>query len=494
LLLISIDSWENRAVLLESGKITEFYAERRKEKARVNSIFLGKVKSYNPSLNSYFVNIGHSRNAFLSAEKGIYPETSKEWGAGLKKDDEVLVQLQKPPYKSKGARVSLNISLPGHYLVYFPNVRERFVSISRKISQETAEEMKTVLSDMIQENCGVVVRTAAVEADYEQILSEFEYLRSKWQQVKALAQKKSAPALIYTDDCFAVRVVREAYRKEVESVYVDDENALHEIEKYAEKFIPELRKKLIFYRDEKPLFERFAVEHSLKEVFSRTVSLPSGGYLVIDKREAMTVIDVNSGRFTKDLSHEKMALRINLQAAQEIARQIRLRNLSGIILVDFIDMRSEDARKELYDSFSELLEKDRAYLNYEFVPSMSLFVVTRKHMANVSASFFEEECSLCHGSGWVPSSSSIGIGLLRRIIKTASKKDASAMVFRINTRILLAIKEELPEAIVEAEKLCRKKIYLLGSDDMPEDDFEIVLIGEDELIRKHFPKKIMFTK
>lgn len=492
--MISIDSWENRAVLFEDGKVTEFYAERRNERLPVNSIFLGKVKSYNPSLKSYFVNIGLERKAFLSLEKAIYPDLNAFSGAGLKKNEEVLVQLQKPPYKTKGAKVSLNISLPGHYLVYFPNVREKFINISRKIDDDTAEEMKTVFSELIRDNCGVIVRTAAIEADYQLILKEFEYLREKWFQIKALAQKKTAPALIYTDDCFAVRVIREVYRKEVEKVYVDDKNALREIENYADKFIPELKEKLVLYRGEKPLFEMFPVDHAIKEIFSRTISLPSGGYLVIDKHEAMTVIDVNSGSFNRDLSHERMALKTNLHAAAEIARQIRLRNMSGIIVVDYIDMRSEDSRHSLYEHFVSLLEKDRAYISYEFIPSMAIFIITRKHMSNISASFFEEECSLCHGAGWLPSSSALAISLLRRIIKVAPKKSEKAIVFRLNSRILRTIKDEFPGTVEEVERITGKKVFLIGTNDLREDDFEIVLMGEEELIKKHFAKKIMFTK
>jgi len=404
------------------------------------------------------------------------------------------VQLQKPPYKTKGARVSLNISIPGHYLVYIPNVREKFVNISRKIDQDTAEEMRRVLSDLIRDNCGVIVRTAAIEADYQLLLKEFEYLREKWFQIKALAQKKTAPALIYTDDCFAVRVIREVYRKEVEKVYVDDENALREILNYADKFIPELKQKVILHRGERPLFEIFPVDHALKEIFSRTVNLPSGGYLVIDKHEAMTVIDVNSGSFNNDLSHERMVLRTNLYAAAEIARQIRLRNISGIIVVDYIDMHSEDSRQALYKHFVSQLEKDRAYLSYEFIPSMAIFVITRKHMSNVSASFFEEECSFCRGSGWVPSASALAVGFLRKIIKIAPKKSEEAIVFRLNSRILTAIKNELPGAVDEVERITGKKIFLVGGVDLQEDDYEIVLMGKEELIRKHFPKKIMFTK
>lgn len=412
----------------------------------------------------------------------------------LKKGDEILVQLVKPPQKTKGAKVSLNISLPGHYVVYFPNVKEKFINVSKRIDERTADEMKNKLNELIHENCGLIIRTAAIDTDYEMILKEVEYLKEKWESIKALAQKKSAPFLIYTDDCFSVRVLREAYRKEIDAIYIDELNSYSEALRYAERFIPEALQKMKLYEYEKPLFEAFKIDHKLKGIFSRTVSLPSGGYIVIDKREALTIIDVNSGRFSENLSHEEMALKVNLEAAEEVARQMRLRNISGIVIVDFVDMKREHSKQFLIERLNELIEKDRAYISFEFIPSLSMVLITRKHMSNVATSFFEEECSQCHGSGWVISATALAISLLRKIKKVATSKENESIVFRVNERILEVIKEEMIDSISEIENQTSKNIYLVGTKDIQEDNFEIAIVGNDDLVRKHFPKKIMFTK
>ncbi|MCX7831986.1 MAG: Rne/Rng family ribonuclease [Actinobacteria bacterium] len=479
-------------MLLENERMAEFYAERRNSRLIANSIFLGRVKEFSPSLKSYFINIGLKKNAFLNINEESINDINRF--PYLKKGDEILVQLVKPPQKTKGAKVSLNISLPGHYVVYFPNVKEKFINVSKKIDESTAEEMKHILNELVHENCGLIIRTAAIETDYEMILKEVEYLKEKWESIKALSQKKSAPYLIYTDDCFSVRVLREAYRKEIEAIYIDELNSYNEALRYTERFIPEASQKIKFYEDEKPLFDAFKVEHQLKQIFSRTVSLSSGGYIVIDKREALTVIDVNSGRFSENVNHEEMALKVNLEAAEEVARQIRLRNISGIVIVDFVDMKRELSRQELIDRFSELIEKDRAYTSFEFVPSVSMLLITRKHMSNVATSFFEEECSQCHGSGWVVSATALAISLLRKIKKVVASKEKESIVFRVNERILEFIKEEMIDSISEIENQTLKKVYLVGTSEIQDDNFEIAIVGDDDLVRKHFPKKIMFTK
>lgn len=491
IILISSDRWENRAVVLEKGRLVEFYAERKNSKILVNAIYLGRIKGYNPSLKSYFVDIGLDKSAFLScSSQPVVPRVEK----GLNKGDEILVQLVKPPYKTKGAKVSFSISLPGHYLVYFPWAKEKFINVSRKIEPETADLFKAKLSELISENCGIIVRTAALDTDYEMVMKEYLYLREKWENIKHLAQKKSPPALIYNDDCFSVRVIREVYRKDVEAVFIDDDNLYEEANKYAEKFLPECTEKIVLYTKDKPLFEAFNIEYKLSEIFSRTISLPSGGYIVIDRLEALTVIDVNSGSFSEDCGHEEMALKVNLEAATEAVRQIRLRNLSGIILIDFVDIRREESKEKLLNLFDELIQNDRAFITYEFVPTLTMFIITRKHMANVSASFIEEECETCKGSGWVVSKSALAVSLLRKIYKAAKAKDAKAVVFRVNEEVLKAVAQEFRESLPEMEKGLKKAIYLLGSEEVAGDGFEIVLVGEEEIIKKHFHKKIMFTK
>lgn len=472
--------------------MAEFYAERRANRLPVNSIFLGRVKEFSPSLRSYFINIGLSRNAFLSIDDlSSSPENGK---TQLKKGDEVFVQLVKPPYRTKGARVSLSISLPGHYIVYFPEAKRKFVNVSKRIEEDQAQKMKEELESLIKDNCGIIVRTAALDTDYGMILKELEHLKEKWESIKHLAHRRSAPVLLHSDDSFAVRVIREAYREEVEEVYVDSENAYREILSYAEKFIPKLSNKLKLYRNDKPLFEKFSAEGKLREIFSRTVTLPSGGYIVIDKREAMTVIDVNSGRYAGPADHESMALQVNLEAADEVARQLRLRNISGIIVVDFVDTKSEESKNTLVERFSKLMERDRASTSFEFVPSMSLLIITRKYMPNVAASFYEEECGSCHGSGWLISKSALAASVLRKIKKVAKSKIEESIVFHINTKVLQAIKEEFSDSIEDIEKETKKNIYLVGTETVNDDDYEIVISGKDELIRQHFPAKIMFTK
>jgi ribonuclease G len=489
LLLISVDEWECRAVVLERGRITEFYGERRFNKLTINSIFLGRVKEIRSSLKSAFINIGLSKNAFLSFENIYDSEELFVQNPKLEKGKEIIVQVVKPPHKSKGARVSAKISLAGRYAVYFPEAGGKFIHTSRKIPSNTADLLIKRYERHIPEKCGIILRTAAADAPEDLVLKELEMLCERWESIKRLASKKTAPAVLFSEDSFAVRVIREVYSSDQELVIVDDENAYREIKRYAEEFVPDVLPKLRLYSETKPLFEFYHVENQLNEIFARTITLPSGGYIVIDRREAMTVIDVNSGRHAGELEHEEMSMRVNLEAAEEIARQVRLRNISGIVVVDFIDVKKEEKKKMIFNYLSELLEKDRAYAYLESVPSLTIGIFTRKSMANVSYSFYEEECQMCRGSGWQISTEALAVRVMRKLKKIAAEKKEEAIVIRLNEAVYQEIRNSLKESLDEIQKKFKKLLILLGSDELKGDELEIVLVGKKDIVKNHFKMK-----
>lgn len=487
LLLISIDDWESRAVLVEKKRVVEFYAERRNSGIPVNSVLLGVIKDIKHSLNCAFINVGFEKNAFMNCEfDKIEREDYGYQIPKIEKGREILVQLVKPAHKTKGARVDFRISIPGRYLVYLPLVKKKSIHISRKVHPEAALDLKQKLEQILDDRCGIIIRTAAINAPFEIIKKEYEVLRERWELIKRIVAKKSAPCVVFTDESFPVRVLREVYSSEQDLIVVDNESAYNDMIRYAEEFVPDAAPKIVLYKEEKPLFEKISIESKLRKMFDRVISLQSGGYIVIDRREALTVIDVNSGKFTDDVDHESMAYRTNMDALPEIINQIRLRNINGIILVDFIDIKDSEKKQALFDYASLILESDRAAAAVEFIPSMTAVIFTRKSMANVSYSFYEEECARCHGSGWVPSVEAVSVMVLRKIRKYLMKMKEEAAVISVNEKVCEYFKREMKSDLNGLMASFKKKIYLNASPLLENDELEVNLVGPDELVKKHF--------
>lgn len=420
----------------------------------------------------------------MSSENIVFDEDERVLlpSKPIRKNDVMLFQVIKPPVKGKGARITEKISLPGRYVVLFPETD--FLHVSRKLNPAQAEELLEAVKPIAPPGYGLIIRSAAIEVDRAIIEDEINYLVEKWQKVKSIAKRKKAPALIMTDDDFPVRIIRELYEATVSQVITDSKPAYEMIKHYARRWVPELLNKLELYRDGKPLFEAYNVEPQLETLLKRTISLPSGGYIVIDRTEALTVFDVNSGRFSDANDLEHTAFRVNLEAVDEIFRQIRFRNISGIIIIDFIDMRDPEHIEKLLTRITELSEEDSARTKVLELMPIGLVALTRKGMGNVDEDFARQPCPSCDGSGFVPSDTAVAVKILRKVRTRILNSEHESFVFRINLRTNSIINNYYSEEIARLRENTGKKLYFVPDPNMDVLDCDLLKCGKDEDIKK----------
>lgn len=483
-ILISIDDWEKRAVLLKDNFVYDYHAELTGKTNYTNAIFKGLVKSIRHSIGSAFVNIGLDRNAFLTSENSVLEDDRRVLlpEKPIRKNDVLLVQVLKPPVKGKGARVTEKISLPGRYVVLFPE--SEFLHVSRKIEPARADKLIASLKASVPPGYGLIIRSAALEVDKPLVEEEINHLIDKWHKIKSLAKRKKAPALIATDDDFPVRIIRELYEATVSQVIVDSKPAYEMIKHYARQWVPDLLDRLKLHRSSKPLFEAYHVEEQLDTLLRRTITLPSGGYVVIDRTEALTVFDVNSGRFTEGKDLEHTAFQVNLEAAEEIYRQIRLRNISGIIVIDFIDMHDQDHIDRLLERINELCEQDSTRARMLELMPIGLVAITRKGTGSIDEDFSRQPCKSCDGSGFVPSDEAVAVKVLRMVRSKIISSEHESHVFRINDRASAIISRIFGEEAQKLKESIGKKFYFIPDSSIDVLECELLTCGSDEDIKR----------
>jgi len=398
---------ENRIQIgvLEDGVLAEHFVSHTQQDSLIGNVYVGKVQNVLPSMEAAFVDIGRGRNAVLyagevdwdAAELGHKPRKIEN---ALKSGDSVLVQVTKDPVGHKGARLTSQVSLPGRYLVYVPG--GSMTGISRKLPDVERQRLKKILKDRLPEGAGVIVRTAAEGASEEELTNDINRLRSQWEQIqeKAGSTKTLAPEMLYAEPDLTIKTVRDVFNEDFTAMVVQGEQAWDNIEAYVTYVAPDLLDRLEQWSDDTDLFESFRVEEQIQKALDRKVYLPSGGSLVIDRTEAMTVVDVNTGKFTGSGGNlEETVTKNNLEAAEEIVRQLRLRDIGGIIVVDFIDMVLESNRELVLRRLVECLGRDRTKHQVAEVTSLGLVQMTRKRMGTGLLEVFSEPCEACAGRG-----------------------------------------------------------------------------------------------
>uniref|UniRef100_UPI001CB956B0 Rne/Rng family ribonuclease n=1 Tax=Kocuria atrinae TaxID=592377 RepID=UPI001CB956B0 len=398
---------ENRIQIgvLEDGVLAEHFVSHTQQDSLIGNVYVGKVQNVLPSMEAAFVDIGRGRNAVLyagevdwdAAELGNKPRKIEN---ALKSGDPVLVQVTKDPVGHKGARLTSQVSLPGRYLVYVPG--GSMTGISRKLPDVERQRLKKILKDRLPEGAGVIVRTAAEGASEEELTNDINRLRSQWEQIqeKAGSTKTLAPEMLYAEPDLTIKTVRDVFNEDFTAMVVQGEQAWDNIEAYVTYVAPDLLDRLQQWTDDTDLFESFRVEEQIQKALDRKVYLPSGGSLVIDRTEAMTVVDVNTGKFTGSGGNlEETVTKNNLEAAEEIVRQLRLRDIGGIIVVDFIDMVLESNRELVLRRLVECLGRDRTKHQVAEVTSLGLVQMTRKRMGTGLLEVFSEPCEACAGRG-----------------------------------------------------------------------------------------------
>ncbi|MDZ7374737.1 MAG: Rne/Rng family ribonuclease [candidate division KSB1 bacterium] len=441
-IIINATIGETRIAILEDGRLVEFYVERPEHERMLGNIYLARVRKTVKGMQAAFLDIGEAQDAFLPYadmgdlirlythvdqiqpdEHGIRKElVGKET---LRPGDTVLVQVTKEPLGTKGARVSTRISIPGRFVVLIPD--ENIVGVSKKIVDEVEKRRLRRLAKALKpEDCGIIIRTVAAGKPEPVLRADLENLLQMWDRIQKRAQKEKAPCLLYKDVGMTSSVVRDLFTPDVTRLVVDSKKLAKDITSYAKEVAPELTDRIELYQGKTPIFDAYDVERQLDRALSRKVWLKSGGYLIIDQTEALVAIDVNSGKFLSRADQEQTNLKINLEAAREIARQLRLRDLGGLIIIDFIDMREQANRRRVFEELKRELSRDRAQYNILPMSKFGIVELTRERVRPSLVFALSEPCPVCGGSGRLVSKTTL-VTKIERWIKAfrAESKERS---------------------------------------------------------------------
>jgi ribonuclease G len=514
-LLVTVDRGETRVGILEaeappagsrrgkgSGKqeldwrVGELYIERRGSRSIVGNIYKGKVDNVLPGLEAAFVDIGLEKNGFLHADdivmEGVQvARRGRTGGKGkritelLKPGQEILVQAIKDPLKTKGPRLSMQLSIAGRYLVYVP--QGEGVGVSRRLEDKERDRLRRAAGKLDLGTGGAIVRTAAQGAKREDFEREIKYLHKLHEVLQQRGKETTAPAMVFQEADLSVRVARDIFSGEFEQAIVDDEKQHHRLQSFFQRTAPELLDRLEFYKDkQEPLFERYGVEDAILSVLNRRVDLPSGGYLMIDYAEAMTVIDINSGSFTgrgKGAKLEDTITKTNLEAADEVVRQLRLRDIGGIIVIDFIDMARARNRDAVLKTLRKALDQDRTKTYVVEISPLGLVEMTRQNVTDGVREILTKTCPTCEGEGVVLSEETVAIEVDRWLRdRVVEHSKAEAFLIRVNPKVagVLVGNQGLPGPIVEIEQETGRNFHFEGTEALPIDYYEVVLEGSAE--------------
>ena len=481
-------------------RVAELYIERRGSRSIVGNIYKGKVDNVVPGLEAAFVDIGLEKNGFLHADDVVMEgveiaRRGRGGGKGKRISDvlgpgqEVLVQAIKDPLKTKGPRLSMQLSIAGRYLVYVP--QGEGVGVSRRLEDKERDRLRKAAAKLDLGKGGAIVRTAAQGAKREDFEREIKYLHKLHDVLQQRAKETVAPDMVFQEADLSVRVARDIFTGEFERAIVDDEKQHHRLQSFFNRTAPELLERLELYQDrDNPLFERFGVEDAIQSVLNRRVDLPSGGYLVIDYAEAMTVVDVNSGSFTgrgKGARLEDTITKTNLEAADEVVRQLRLRDIGGIIIIDFIDMSRARNRDAVLKTLRKSLDEDRTKTYVVEISPLGLVEMTRQNVTDGVREILTKICPTCDGEGVVLSEESVAIEAERWLRDLAVERpEPEAFLIRVNAKVagLLAGGHGVPGPLLDIEQETGKHFHFEGSEGLPIDHFDVVLEGTNDDIEE----------
>jgi ribonuclease G len=485
-ILINASTHEARAAVVESGVLQEVFLERVSRRGLISNIYKGRVSRVLPGMQAAFIEIGLERTAFLHAsdildsrhiETGIEPPRSENIRALVSEGNEILVQVVKDPLGTKGARLTTYITLPSRYLVYMP--QSRGVGVSARIEAEAERERlrAAVLTGIeSQENAGYIVRTAAEDAAPEALLADMQYLRKLWQFVRHKGLRTEPGNLIHADLPLHLRVLRDLMRPAVDRVLIDQASAHREMQEFAASFMPDALPRLELYGGARPLFELHHVEEEIQKALERKVSLKSGGYLIIDQTESMTTIDVNTGAFVGHRNLEETIFRTNLEAAVTIARQLRLRNLGGIIIIDFIDMEEPEHRRQVIQALEKALSDDHVKTNISSVSPLGLVEMTRKRTRESLEHLLCQPCPTCEGRGFVKTAETVCYEVFREIVRQSSQFECQQLMVLAHQDVIERLLDEESSALGELELVTGKPIRLQTEALYAVDQYDVVLM------------------
>ncbi|MDX6540951.1 MAG: ribonuclease [Gaiellales bacterium] len=482
-MLTSADPQEVRVAIVEGGKLSEAYIERRGRRSIVGNIYKGRVDAVLPGMEAAFVDIGLPKNGFLYVAEIVLPELddrerrSKRIQELIQPGQDVLVQVTKDPMGTKGARLTMDVSLAGRFMVLAPGGDG--VGVSKRLEDPERDRLRDLLKKMkTVSDCGLIARTAAQGASLDELERDVRLLEKLWSVSRGHAQRAQAPALVYSEPDLSLQMVRDDFRDDVAELVIDDERQYHRVLAYVRRTSPELADRVKLYKGKRPLFQRYEIEQGIRSTLSRRVPLPSGGSLVFDYGEAFTVVDVNTGRFTGTTKKlEDTILKNNLEAAVEVVRQLRLRDIGGIIVVDFIDMASQKNRDAVLEVLQRELKKDRSKVYVVEISPLGLVEMTRKNIADGVREIMTCECPVCEGTGRVLSDESLAIDMLRNLRRVARESKSEAFRVELEDAVARTLIGTGGSGLDELEHETGRAFDVVGRSDVPRDHFEVLAVG-----------------
>jgi ribonuclease G len=489
-LLISVDVGEQRVAILEDDRVAEVYLERPERRSIAGNIYLGVVDNVLPGMEAAFVEIGLEKNGFLYVDEIVGPELEGRKGARriqdlIKRGQTILVQAVKDPMKSKGARLTTEISLPGRFLVFVPNGDG--YGVSRRLDDDERTRLKGIVKDLDPKGGGIIVRTAAEGASAEDIERDLVFLQRLWKTIEAKAKASTAPELVYEEAELPLRIVRDLFAGDFVGAQIDDERTHKRIVSYLKKTSPHMIERVHRYKEKEPLFEASGIEAEIRSTLERRVDLPSGGYLVFDYAEAFTVIDVNTGRFVgsrgKSASGrlEDTIVKNNLEAVKEVVRQLRLRDIGGIIVIDFIDMSNPKNRATVEDALRSELERDRTKTYVVEISPLGLVEMTRQNVTDGPREILTTKCAVCAGDGFVVSEATHALEIERKLRGVAKGSRVQAFRVAVHPRVLSLLAGPGGSRLAEVEAAARRKFFLVPAEangHVHLDHFEVLAQGK----------------
>ncbi len=530
-ILLNIENFETRVALIEGGKLAELIVERNADRGIIGNIYKGRVDRVVPGIGAAFVDIGFGKNVFLYVSDIYYDMKSYESlldepeenggtneivsipeepaaedepaaeieeeipteGKGkekkkrreykppvaiedlIRKGQELLVQIVKEPLGKKGARATTHITLPGRFLVLMPTIRH--IGISRRIQQpEERDRLKELIRTLLPEGMGVIVRTAAQGATEEEFRRDCVFLTNLWEKIQKRGDTMHAPNLIHQDLGLSFRIVRDLFKEEIDSLIIDSEEVYDEIRELVTNISPELLSRIQYHDSSDPLFDVYDVESQIDKLLHRKIWMKSGGHIYIDEAEALVAIDVNTGKFSGGQDLEETVLKTNVEAAQEVAHQIRARGLGGLIVIDFIDMRSRSNQHKVHQAFLEALKNDRERFNVLEMTEVGLIQMTRRRVRPSVLKTLTQSCPYCDGDGVILSGDTMAIKVLRELNRVCRMTGKPKIVVKVHPDLSKFLNEEMETELIKLSESHRKTISIVPDDKMHFEKYNVELL------------------
>jgi len=479
-----VEREEVRIAVLEDGKLQDLYLERTTDEHIVGNVHKGVVVNLVPNLEAAFVEIGYRRHGFLHASDVLTPGKGPERSGNdirklLKNGQEILVQVTKEGIGDKGPSLTTYLSLPGRYLVLMPGLARR--GVSRRIMDEAERRrLRQLLKELeVPEDIGVIVRTAGEERSKADLELDLNYLLRLWHAISQRATRSNAPAVVYQESDPVTRVIRDVFSEDMRRIVVDSEEVYEKVRDFLRSVLPRHVRKVKLHDSPEPLFHRYGVEEELEKMHSRTVALPSGGSIILEQTEALVAIDVNSGHYKGRGDAEETAFKINMGAAPEIARQVRLRDMGGVVVIDFIDMRKDSHRSKVERALWEALKRDRARLRTLKMSAFGIVQMTRQRQKQSLRQSTYVECPFCHGRGHVKGPQTLALQALRQIRAGLDEENLAAVRVIAAPAAANYLNNEMRKRIQDLQDASGKKIVIVADPSFGPDEHDIQFMSTD---------------